>query len=716
MARMMKAGIIVKACRRLLSTYAFTGQNTSESPLAGEEGDRWRLATDAPSPWQVRPMIWLHRLRKFLAGAYRYRTVRYALHSFGGQGRVMREKCKLGWGWPTSVGSQSPAAEDQISASNGCKASTGKAISNQESIFSVLGTDLLATDYKGLARLLIEAAGSCKEVLAVDFANTHIVTMRRHDSEFAILSKCIDITVPDGMPLVWAMNRKGAGLTDRVYGPTFTREFLTSCPEGMTHYLVGGSEECGRRFRERMLALNPSLNFIGGYHGPCSPEGILKDDAAVLAEIREKKPDFIWVGLGTPKQYGWIARIKPKLDHGVLLAVGFAFDVNAGMKLDAPAWMQRAGLTWLYRMGSEPRRLIGRYLKWNSLFLAYSLLDSRALQWSTMKPAVRNFGLRLIDLFASDITDCVSSESLGRGLILGWGGRIKVIGHETLPPLIPRFLPQRRLTYWQQSIGFTTHRQPDYPRLSGVGGVSSGGAERVINVVLTHQGGGALSGVLKNWEGVCREEDLWIAFGGSRADFEKLAYPRKVFVEDPSLRTHDHQREKQSYTGIYRAMAPVVERERPDFIYLCEYDHIPLVRDLNRRQVGEMSREGADVMGHWLHRVDGTSHCHMLNHESDPGFLPFWRSLSRREDPGVVFSMFGSGSFWSREAFLAVASTPQSIDCYQELYLPTFAHHLGYRVRGWDEEHHLLSNLPSRTITVQEGRKREAWTVHPVKG
>jgi N-acetylglucosaminyldiphosphoundecaprenol N-acetyl-beta-D-mannosaminyltransferase len=716
MARMMKAGVIVKACRRLLSTYAFTGENTSESPLAGEEGDRWRLANDAPSPWQVRPMIWLHRLRKFLAGAYRYRTVRYALHSFGGQGRVMREKCKVGWGWPTSVGYQSPAGGDKISASIGGKASTGKAISNQESIFSVLGTDLLATDNKGLAKLLIEAAGSCKEVLAVDFANTHIVTMRWHDPDFESLAERIDLTVPDGMPLVWAMNRKGAGLTDRVYGPTFTREFLTSCPEGMTHYLVGGSEECGRRFRERMLALNPSLNFIGGYHGPCSPEGILEDDAAVLAEIQEKKPDFIWVGLGTPKQYGWIARIKPELDHGVMLAVGFAFDVNAGMKPDAPAWMQRAGLTWLYRMGSEPRRLIGRYLKWNSLFLAYSLLDSGALQWSTMKPAVRNFGLRLIDLFASDITDCESGESLGRGLILGWGGRIKVIGHETLPPLIPRFLPQRRLTYWQQSIGFTTHRRPDYPRLSGLGGVSSGGTERVINVVLTHQGVEALSGVLKNWEGVCREEDLWIAFGGSRADFEKLGYPRKIFVEDPALRTRDHQREKQSYTGIYTAMAAVVERERPDFIYLCEYDQIPLVRDLNRRQVGEMTREGADVMGHWLHRVDGTSHCHMLNHETDPGFLPFWTSLSRREDPGVVFSMFGSGSFWTREAFLAVASTPQSIDCYQELYLPTLAHHLGYRVLGWNEEHHLLSNLPSRTITVQEGRKRGAWTVHPVKG
>jgi exopolysaccharide biosynthesis WecB/TagA/CpsF family protein len=376
MARMIKVGVNVKACSRLLSTYAFTGENTSESPLAGEEAEHWSLSTDAPSPCQAFPMICLHRFRKFLAGAYRFRTLRYALHSFGGQGRVMREAVKVGWWWPNYARRQSPAGGDQISASNGGNASTGKAISNQESIFSVLGTDLLATDYKGLAKLLIKAAGSCKEALAVDFANTHIVTMRRHDRKFESLAESIDLTVPDGMPLVWVMNRKGAGLKDRVYGPTFTREFLASCPEGVTHYLVGGSEECGRRFRERMMELNPSLNFIGGYHGPCSAEGILKDDAAVRAEIQQKKPDFIWVGLGTPKQYGWIARIKPKLDHGVMLAVGFAFDVNAGMKPDAPAWMQRAGLTWLYRMGSEPRRLIGRYLKWNSLFIWYFLSEA----------------------------------------------------------------------------------------------------------------------------------------------------------------------------------------------------------------------------------------------------------------------------------------------------------------------------------------------------
>jgi len=70
---------------------------------------------------------------------------------------------------------------------------------------------------------------------------------------------------------------------------------------------------------------------------------------------------------------------------------------------------------------------------------------------------------------------------------------------------------------------------------------------------------------------------------------------------------------------------------------------------------------------------------------------------------------------WTREAFLAVSEQHQSIRCYLELYLPTLAHHLGFRVRGWNEDHHLISNLPNKSVTLEEARKRGSWTVHPVK-
>jgi N-acetylglucosaminyldiphosphoundecaprenol N-acetyl-beta-D-mannosaminyltransferase len=87
-------------------------------------------------------------------------------------------------------------------------------------------------------------------------------------------------------------------------------------------------------------------------------------------------PDFVWVGLGTPKQYRWVKRNKHLLRRGVILTVGFAFDVNAGTKPDAPLWMQRMGLTWIFRLFSEPRRLIGRYLRYNTLFVCYLFFDA----------------------------------------------------------------------------------------------------------------------------------------------------------------------------------------------------------------------------------------------------------------------------------------------------------------------------------------------------
>ena len=94
-----------------------------------------------------------------------------------------------------------------------------------------------------------------------------------------------------------------------------------------------------------------------------------------VEEINRLSPDFIWLGLGTPKQQAWIYQYKSRIQRGVLLAIGFAFDVNAGLKPDAPLWMQRVGLTWFYRLCSEPRRLGPRYLRYNSLFLYYLLRD-----------------------------------------------------------------------------------------------------------------------------------------------------------------------------------------------------------------------------------------------------------------------------------------------------------------------------------------------------
>ncbi|MGI8436015.1 MAG: WecB/TagA/CpsF family glycosyltransferase [Chthoniobacterales bacterium] len=248
-------------------------------------------------------------------------------------------------------------------------------MSDKLPVIDVLGTPLAVTSYDELIPHCHELA-RCGGTWAIDFTNTQIVTMRRHEPPFEVLTRSIDLFVPDGMPLVWAMNAKGAKLSDRVYGPTFMRRFLEESSPRLTHYLLGGSAECQRRLRQRF----PRSQIVGGFHGRCDKDGVLEGMAEqdIIEEINRLGPDFIWVGLGAPKQYAWIARHKTDLRRGVILAVGFAFDVNAGTKPDAPAWMQRRGLTWVFRIASEPRRLLTRYLKYNSLFLFYLAKDALA--------------------------------------------------------------------------------------------------------------------------------------------------------------------------------------------------------------------------------------------------------------------------------------------------------------------------------------------------
>jgi N-acetylglucosaminyldiphosphoundecaprenol N-acetyl-beta-D-mannosaminyltransferase len=240
----------------------------------------------------------------------------------------------------------------------------------------VLGTPLLVTDYDRFAAQCLDwtRGGQC---VAAEFANTQVVTLRRHEAAFRELTDAYDFFLPDGMPLVWCLNRQGAGLRDRVYGPTFMKRFLESVPAGVTHYLLGGSVECGARLRETFTRSNPAVKFVGSYHGRCGVDGVLEgdDETRVIEEIKRLSPDFIWVGFGTPKQQAWLRRHKALIRRGVILTVGFAFDVNAGMKPDAPLWMQRLGLTWVFRLASEPRRLGPRYFRYNFLFLYYLLTD-----------------------------------------------------------------------------------------------------------------------------------------------------------------------------------------------------------------------------------------------------------------------------------------------------------------------------------------------------
>lgn len=207
--------------------------------------------------------------------------------------------------------------------------------------------------------------------MAIDFSNTQIVVMRRHELSFRNLTKKMDYFIPDGMPLIWCLNAMGAGLKDRVYGPTFMRRCVLASPKPLTHYFLGGSQGCLEKLIAFFLSQNPNIQISGARNGYFAPE----EESSIFNEINQLSPDFIWIGLGTPKQQAWIDKYKARIHRGILFAVGFAFDVNAGTKPDAPGWMQKLGLTWLFRIASEPRRLLGRYLRYNSLFIYYLIKD-----------------------------------------------------------------------------------------------------------------------------------------------------------------------------------------------------------------------------------------------------------------------------------------------------------------------------------------------------
>lgn len=241
--------------------------------------------------------------------------------------------------------------------------------------------------------------------------------------------------------------------------------------------------------------------------------------------------------------------------------------------------------------------------------------------------------------------------------------------------------------------------------------------KEVLNVILCHHPASAIPSILARWNGVASPENILLAHGGREADFREIDFPAKVFVSDQRLRTRDHQREMQSITGVLHTVRDwlVATAAKFEFLHLAEYDQLPLVTDLNERQVARIEAEQADLLAFHLERVDGTNRSHYLNHANDSRFHKFFAELTTRRDPDVVFLMLGAGSFWRRAAFDDVSSREEPFRIYNEIYLPTLAHHLGYRVRDFGEQNVFFSSLGDRRGEIETGEERGAWMLHPVK-
>jgi N-acetylglucosaminyldiphosphoundecaprenol N-acetyl-beta-D-mannosaminyltransferase len=200
------------------------------------------------------------------------------------------------------------------------------------------------------------------------------------DAELRRIHNEAGLVTPDGMPLVWISRLNGFKGVSRVYGPDL---LLACCEQFLSqqcrHFFYGAGEGVAERLGTRLASRFPGLVVAGSFSPPfgtLSPE----EDREIVTMINAAEPDIVWVGLSTPKQERWMKEHLGRIKAPVLIGVGAAFDFHAGLKPQAPGWMQRTGLEWFFRMITEPRRLGRRYVVNNPLFVI-----NLFLQWTGVR-------------------------------------------------------------------------------------------------------------------------------------------------------------------------------------------------------------------------------------------------------------------------------------------------------------------------------------------
>jgi N-acetylglucosaminyldiphosphoundecaprenol N-acetyl-beta-D-mannosaminyltransferase len=237
----------------------------------------------------------------------------------------------------------------------------------------ILGTPVACVTYQSAFEVIKTLAREPRPT-AVCPANTHILAEARHAPNFARIMTNFDLVLPDGMPVVWALNLRGAELSDRVYGPYFMKYVLQNTPRPWRHFFFGDTKECLEVLRSAATKLQTEIEIVGALSPPFR-QWIESDEAQFAQTINSAAPDFVWVALAGGRMEQWIIGNQSRYNRGVFLAVGDAFTLLSGRRPFAPKWMQRLGLTWLFRLLAEPGRLGPRYLRYNSLFIYYLVRD-----------------------------------------------------------------------------------------------------------------------------------------------------------------------------------------------------------------------------------------------------------------------------------------------------------------------------------------------------
>lgn len=235
----------------------------------------------------------------------------------------------------------------------------------------VLGMRVDATGYAECSEAVL-ALGAARAGGMVCVANVHMVMEAFDAPAYRRLVNSAECVTPDGMPLVWALRRQGVPGAGRVYGPDLMLEVCARAEaRGAPVGLYGGTPQVLGALRERLCARFPRLEIAFAFappFGPLAPD----EDARITDAIEASGAQVVFVGLGCPKQERWMATHRERLSCA-LVGVGAAFDFLAGAKPQAPRWLQRRGLEWLFRLVHEPRRLARRYLVGNARFVFHTV-------------------------------------------------------------------------------------------------------------------------------------------------------------------------------------------------------------------------------------------------------------------------------------------------------------------------------------------------------
>ncbi len=203
---------------------------------------------------------------------------------------------------------------------------------------------------------------------SVLFVNAHVVVEATRDSDLMKLLKSATIVVPDGVPITWVMKLKGQKDCQRYSGPDLMADVIENLT-GTRHFFLGSTPEVLKKIEERMVGKDAAF-----YSPPFSKSGFSEVELNRQLDIIGKfDPDFIWVGLGAPKQERYAVEMAKRSKKGVWLAVGAAFDFYSGLKPRAPLFIQKYGLEWAFRFVTEPKRLGLRYLSTNPAFIKLAL-------------------------------------------------------------------------------------------------------------------------------------------------------------------------------------------------------------------------------------------------------------------------------------------------------------------------------------------------------